>query len=115
MVQLSVAEEIEVEQAIIEYFSDLICKMCGRNFDDRSIRFLDRSGPYVVRITCAHCMQPLGTAVIAGPRGLVNPRIKPLPTLSAKDKKKFSELPPISDNEVLEFHELLKKLPTAKK
>lgn len=106
---------------IEQHFLERQCEKCRNPYGPNSVKPVREQGDtYVIAVSCKHCgftataiitvnrCEPVYKDVVA-----VNTRIQT--TLSAKDKKKFGKMPPISDAEQFAFSEWLHLLPTAQK
>ena len=101
---------------IKEYFSHLTCEYCKINFDPKDIELLQENENFwVVSINCSVCQKTVGIAVIGIENGnKISSKIERIAhgnretDLTESEKEKFDQLPPISHDEILNFHNFLK-------
>lgn len=101
---------------IQEHFSQLRCAYCDSTFTADGVELLREEEDYwVVRVSCSHCQQPAGVAIVgieyeetvskseAAPAALAT-------ELTARDKKRLGKMPPISSDDVLDAHRFFQGL-----
>lgn len=102
-----------------EHFRKLRCAHCNEAFAPEGVKLLREEKDYwVVRVHCIACNQPAGVAIVgveyessetpAEPReaataGTTVGRVRGIFS-SRREEEKFSELPPISPDEVIDAH-----------
>lgn len=105
--------------AVQDYFQRRQCRHCSSRYAADGIELVRQEpGAYVVRITCSHCHQPLGTALI----GLSNandpfgqqPGKAEVPAYpgewTKRDIDRLSGQPAISYDDVLNAHQFVQAL-----
>ena len=107
---------------IQEHFRKLRCSHCQSSFTPDGVKLLREETDYmVVRVHCTSCQEPSGVAVVgldfdgpqvtapraekaekaAGPRGIFSSR---------KEEEKFTQLGPITSDEMLDAAEFIRNL-----
>lgn len=107
---------MNIRQQLAEYFSksDRVCGRCLRAYDADSFHVMNTAtdGGVTVRVTCSHCHQPLGVALVklkSSPNGPVGS--KKLPAgWTKKDAVRLKNEPTISYNDVIDAHEFFSGL-----
>lgn len=108
-------------QLVAHYFTQRQCKACNEYFAQNDVELVSQeTDALVVRVCCGKCNQPLGIALIgltkAQPAEQAKPKQrKKMPWWTATDRKRLKDLPPITADDCLEFHQKLKALLTAQK
>lgn len=91
---------------IQEHFNTLNCPKCMKNFSNESVNLVRKEKDYwVIKVNCLECFKPVGIAIV----GIESFRDFDS-ELTSSELEKFSELPPISTNDVLDAHEFIKGL-----
>ena len=87
-------------------FKNMCCSVCKADFDENSIKILrQEEAMYVVNLHCNHCGKDFGVAFL-GAKDI---------NAAYFDKEKtplrmIEDLPPISDDDVLDAHKFIKNL-----
>lgn len=109
-----------------EHFRKLRCAHCGEPFTPEGVKLLREEKDYwVVRVHCTACNQPAGVAIVgveyeggsevkeAAPAASATPtpvnRSRGVFS-SRREEERFSSLPPISLDEVLDAHDFFAEL-----
>lgn len=107
---------MNIRQQLAEYFSksDRVCGRCLRPFDADSFHVMHTAtdGGVTVRVTCSHCQQPLGVALVrlkSPPAAPVKSKKLPL-GWTRKDAVRLKDHPTISYDDVIEAHEFFSNL-----
>ncbi|MBO9541342.1 hypothetical protein J7643_12200 [bacterium] len=111
-----------------EHFRKLRCAHCNEAFTPEGVKLLREEKDYwVVRVHCTECNQPAGVAIVgveyesaeaSAPSGEVSREASSQPQVSRvrgvfssrREEEKFSGLPPISPDEVLDAHHFFANL-----
>lgn len=99
-------EPEEGESPLIQYLVATVgCAVCGESYTAEDIDILDHRGDaWIIMLACPHC----------GTRGLVlamvtdRERPEVVGELEEAELKSLAELPPISGDDVLDWHEFLR-------
>lgn len=93
---------------IVEHFEKRKCNSCGAHFTRSGILPMSESETHVVvKVKCTACGTPLGTAIVGVDSRKRFEHVNR--TLSSRDREKFSNMPPITDDEILNFSDILRR------
>lgn len=99
-------------QAIQEYFQQKVCRFCSRQYTDDGIELLRQEpGVLVVRVTCNHCGQPLGVAIVGTtPKAQQTQKKRAFSEWTKKDRMRLEDKPKITYDDVLTAHQFFQNL-----
>jgi len=94
------------DSPLIQYLVATVgCAVCGQSYTAKDIDILDHRGDaWIIMLACPHC----------GTRGLVlamvtdREHLHVISELDEEELESFADLPPISDDDVLDWHEFLR-------
>lgn len=82
------------------------CPLCGLDYTENSFSLIDQEEESkLIHLACPHCSQSVLAFVVLSRLGLSSIGI--LTDLTAEDAIRFQTREPISENEILSFHNLL--------
>jgi len=102
-------------QLIQTFFTRMRCNFCSHPFIPDDIQLLRQDdGVFVVNVYCSHCRTQNGVAVVGVEAGMLNPnmgeRFKPHPDFTENDLLRFSEMKPVSSDDVIDAHSFFSTL-----
>lgn len=83
------------------------CPVCAKQYDPKQAKILEERGDaHLVHITCPHCLNSFLAVIVASQLGMSS--VGMVTDLNDTDVKRLRAYQPISENELLDFHQYLK-------
>lgn len=84
------------------------CPMCGAAYREEQAVVLDADGPnHLVHLNCSRCHNALLTMVVVSALGMSSVGV--VTDLSPADADRLGRQPPVTEEQVLAFHQLLRR------
>jgi len=83
------------------------CPVCQRQYSEREAKILEeQAGAHLVHITCPHCHNCILAVVVVSQLGMST--VGMVTDLTASDVQRLRARQPVSEDELLGFHQILK-------
>lgn len=87
------------------------CPLCKKEYEEKGINSVEeKDNVKVVHITCTDCGNAVLAMIVSSDLGVSSVGV--ITDLTAKDSSKFLNKEPISEDDLLNFHDLLEKRQT---
>lgn len=84
------------------------CPLCSHNYkDNKAVVLEENKDSHLVHITCPKCNNAILAMVVISPLGMNTIAI--ITDLSAKEVANFKRRPPVSEDELLSFHQFIQQ------